>query len=81
MREQRLARGGSSNQRGRGCDQQNAPATIGEPDEEGEAKQDPDEAHGSDLLQQRVEVEGGALAEVPTVGAQEALRGVPAFLP
>ena len=57
MGEQRLAReeGGQKGRRRR--QQEDAPAAIGQPDQEAEARQDAEKVHSSDPIQQLIEIE------------------------
>jgi len=78
MGEQRLPGEGRGDEGRSRRQQKHRPAAIGQPDEEAEARQDADQAHGSEFLQQPVDVEGGASAEILGMVAQERVgRGAP----
>jgi hypothetical protein len=73
--EQGLARDCGSDKRRGGRQQQNAPASIRQPDEQPERKEDAEKPHASDTLQQHVEIQAGAAPEIDCVRFQKGLRG------
>ena len=72
MGEQRLPRKGGREKRRGGRQQENAPAAIGEPDQQSESDQDAQETHRSALRQQHVEIGGRAVTDV----VADARRGI-----
>ena len=74
MGEQRLAGQSGGKDRGGGREQKDAPAPVGEKDQEPERDQNAEKPHRSDSLEQDVDVERRALAEVHRVRIEERLR-------
>src|SRR6516164_2259418 len=80
MGEQRLARHSCCNQRCGWSEQQHAPAFVGEPDQNSEAKQYTEKAHRSDIVQKGIELEGRAPAQILDVVLEKGLGATAAFL-
>ncbi len=82
-RQHRLARQqGGEDGAGR-CEQQDAPAAIGEEDQQAECDENPEKPHRSDLFQDAVEqaadIVGRALAEIAGMAGEECLGAGTAF--
>ena len=75
MRKQRLAGQGGREDRGGRREQEHAPAAVGEPDQQPERDEDAEEPHAVRSLEQNVEIERRALAEIHRVRVQKRLRG------
>src|SRR6516162_8454349 len=86
MRKQRLPRDERRRDRGEWREQQDAPPLKGEPDQESESDQNPEEAdkirktHDSGLREQNVKIGRRSLPDVIAVLRQKGVRAAPAFL-
>src|SRR5579871_1313401 len=80
MGEQGLSGESSSDDRDKRRKEQHAPPAEREPDQKAKGNDDSDETHGSDLLQEDIQVDRRALADVLAVGAKEGLGGTATFV-
>jgi hypothetical protein len=79
--EEGFARGRCRNKRDSWGEQKDTPATKRKPNEKPEGCEYSKKTHMSDLLQQNVQIDRGALADILPIGLQKGLGGTPTFIP
>jgi len=78
--EEGFARGRCRNKRDSRGEQEDAPATKRKPNEKPKGCEYSKKTHVSDLLQQNVQIDRGALADILPIGLQKGLGGTPTFI-
>ena len=80
MGEEGLSGGRGRDKRDSRGEQKDAPATKRKPNEKAEGCEYSKKTHMSDLLQQNVQIDRGALADILPIGLQKGLGGTPTFI-